>query len=173
MEVLDAAAETWPEVVALMTLADAAVTVQFEALRGSTYEPLAQRVEKVVDEETFHAAHGTAWAKRLAGGTDESRAALRDALASALPTVLAWFGPDSERAAGLKEAGVVDAAGSGLRDRFRDRVAPVLQLVDVDVGVEPELDGFDEARRRTDRGGPDEETIRRIRGDRNRAFLMD
>ena len=173
MEVLDAAAETWPEVVALMTLADTAVTVQFEALRGSVYEPLAQRVEKVVDEETFHAAHGKAWAKRLAGGTDTARTALHDALADALPTVLAWFGPDSERAAGLKEAGVVDAAGSGLRARFRDRVAPILELGEVDAAAEPALDGFDETRRRADGGGPDEETIRRIRGDRNRAFLMD
>ncbi len=173
MEVLDGPAETWPEVVALMALADGAVTVQFEALRGSAYEPLAQRVEKVVDEEKFHGAHGTAWAKRLAGGTDESRAALREALTTVLPVVLAWFGPDSDRASALREAGVVDVVGSGLRARLLDRVEPVLELVDLASPGEPELAGFDETRRRMAGGGPDRETIRRIRGDRNRAFLMD
>jgi ring-1,2-phenylacetyl-CoA epoxidase subunit PaaC len=173
MELLDAPAETWPEVVALMALADVAVTVQFEALRGSAYEPLAQRVEKVVDEERFHAAHGTAWAKRLAGGTDASHAALGEALRAALPAALAWFGPDSDRATALRAAGVVDASGGELRARFLERTSPVLQLVDVASPGEPELDGFDEARRRMADGGPDEETIRKIRGDRNRAFLMD
>lgn len=173
MEVLDAPTASWPEVVALMVLADGAVTVQFEALRGSVYEPLAQRVEKVVDEEKFHAAHGAAWAKRLAGGTDASRAALAAALTAALPTVLAWLGPDSERATTLKGAGVVDAVGSELRARFLDRVGPVLTLASVAAPGEPDFGAFDETRRRGAAGGPDEETIRKIRGDRNRAFLMD
>jgi ring-1,2-phenylacetyl-CoA epoxidase subunit PaaC len=173
MEILDSPTRTWPEVVALMALVDGAVTVQFEALRGSAYEPLAQRVEKVVDEEKFHGAHGTAWAKRLAGGTDASREALGAALTAALPAALAWFGPDSDRAAAMKEAGVVNAAGSELRARFLERVAPVLEMAGVAAPGEPEMAGFDEARRRTGSGGPDEETIRKIRGDRNRAFLMD
>ena len=44
--------------------ADGALTVQLEALRGSSYEPLRQRIEKMLDEERFHAAHGAAWLKR-------------------------------------------------------------------------------------------------------------
>lgn len=172
MQVLDAPEEAWPAVVALMALADVAMTVQFEALGASSYEPLRQRVEKLVEEERFHAAHGEAWLKRLAGGTDASRAAVKDAVQAALGPVLQWFGPDSERAASLKEAGVVDAAGSELRARFLERVAPLLELIDQTV-PEPDFAGFDEARRRSASGGPDEETIRKIRGDRNRAFLLD
>ncbi|MDX1673242.1 MAG: Phenylacetic acid catabolic protein [Longimicrobiales bacterium] len=171
MEVLDASAGTWPEAVALMALADVAVTTQFEALRSSSYDPIRQRVEKVVEEERFHAAHGAAWFQRLAEGTDASRSALRDAVSDLLPPVLAWFGPDSERAGVLEEAGVAIETGSALRSAFLERVSDRLARV----GVEPEdpfFDGFDEARRRGP-GGPDEETIRRIRGDRNRAFLMD
>ena len=172
MEVLDEPAATWPEAVALMALADVAVTVQFEALSGSSYEPLRQRVEKVVEEERFHVAHGRAWFSRLAGGTDASREALRDAVDGVLEPALAWFGPDSRRAASLVDAGVVDAAGGELRSRFLERVSDLLDEVGVEPG-DPELDGFDEARRRRTGGGPDEETIRKIRGDRNRAFLMD
>lgn len=172
MEILDAPAETWPEAVALMVVVDGAVTVQFEALRGSSYDPLRQRVEKLLEEERFHAAHGEAWLERLAGA-DAARDALRAALTAALPPTLAWFGPDSERAAALEAAGVMDATGSGLRHRFMDRVGELLEHVDIEAPPEPDLSGFDETRRRTDGGGPDEETIRRVRGDRNRAFLMD
>lgn len=172
LEVLDAPAATWPAAVALMALADVAVTVQFEALRDSTYEPLRARVEKLVEEERFHEAHGRAWFKRLVGGSEASKQALAEAVEVVLAPVLQWFGPDSERGGSLKEAGVADAAGSELRARFLERVGPLLDEVGVKAG-EPELDGFDEARRRMTAGGPDEATIQKIRGDRNRAFLMD
>lgn len=175
MEVLDEPAGSWPDLVALMALADTAVSVQLDALRGSSYAPVRQRVEKVLEEEKFHAAHGAAWFRRLAGGTDASREALVAAVDRILDPVLAWFGPDSERATGLRDAGVVADAGSALRGRFVERVAGLLAEAGTDGvadrAVEPA--SFDESRRRTRPGGPDEESIRKIRGDRNRAFLMD
>lgn len=182
LSALDRPAESWPAVVALMTLADVALSFQFEALRSSSWEPLRQRVEKLLEEEKFHAAHGVAWFRRLAGASDASRAALRQAVTAVLDPVLLWFGPDSERAAALEDAGVVSEAGSALRGRFVARVRPLLETV----GAGDELGAaerraaeaasaaaFDEARRRADGGGPDAATIERIRGDRNRAFLMD
>ena len=173
MPVLDRAPEGWPETVALMVLADGALSVQFDALRSSSYEPLRQRVEKLLDEEEFHAAHGAAWLKRLAGAGDEARAAATEAVRDMLPAVLAWFGPDSERAEQLKREGVVDEVGSALRERLLERVAPLLERVGVDAPESIELEGFDESRRRRGSGGPDEETIRKVRGDRNREFLME
>lgn len=177
MALLDEPAASWTDTVALMALADAALSVQFEALKGSSYEPLRQRVEKLLEEEKFHAAHGAAWVHRLADRTDASAAALREALAGQLPGVLGWFGPESERSRGLESAGVVDGTGPQLRQRFLDRLGPLLERAGVEV---PELAGqsagsgeFDEARRRAGGGGPDEDTIRKIRGDHNRAFLMD
>lgn len=173
MAVLDRVPGGWPETVALMVLADGALTVQFEALGESSYEPLRQRVEKLLDEEGFHAAHGAAWFRRLANGTDASREALREAVEKMLPPVLEWFGPEGGRAERLRDAGVVEHGGGALRQRLVDRVAPLLELLGVDPPGEPAFDGFDEARRRSGGDGPDEETIRRIRGDRNRAFLLD
>lgn len=173
MEVLDQPVGTWPEVVALMSLADVAVTVQLEALRSSAYEPLRQRVAKLVEEERFHSAHGRAWSRRLAEGSEASRAALRAAVAALLVPVLQWLGPDSDRAGRLEQSGVATATGSGLRDRLLDRVEDLLERVDVAVPETLDFARFDEARRRTAGGGPDAATIRRIRGDRNRAFLMD
>jgi ring-1,2-phenylacetyl-CoA epoxidase subunit PaaC len=179
MEVLDAPVGSWPELVAIMALVDGAVSAQIETLRRSSYEPLRQRVEKVLEEERFHAAHGAAWFRRLAEAPEAARSALVDAVGAVLPPVLAWFGPESDRSAALRDAGVVEVAGPGLRERFLERVGPLLAVAGVeagpagDAGDAGDAGGFDEARRRTGDGGPDEETIRKVRGDHNRPFLMD
>jgi phenylacetate-CoA oxygenase PaaI subunit len=176
IEVLDAAPASWHELVALNTLVDGAITVQFEAFRESAYPMLRQRVEKMLDEEKFHAAHAAAWVRRLAGAGDNSKAAMCAALERFGPAVMRWFGPDSERAGSLVDAGVADAAGSMLRERFDAKLAP---LFDAAFSAAPlsadgaSFDGFDEATRRAAGDGPDATTIRQVRGDKNRAFLMD
>ncbi|MGH7482052.1 MAG: Phenylacetic acid catabolic protein, partial [Longimicrobiales bacterium] len=181
MEALDGEPASWPELVALNALADAALTVQFEALRRSSYAPLRQRVDKLLEEERFHGAHGAAWFRRLAGATPAARRAVADAVRSLQPSLLAWFGPDSDRARALVNAGVVDAAGDELRERYRERTASLIEALGdaaSEIGGsgndEPVPADFDERRRRTAAAdAPDDETVRRLRGDRNRAFLMD
>lgn len=177
MAVLDREPEGWPELVALNALADTALSVQFEALRDSAYQPLRLRVEKLLEEERFHQAHGAAWFRRMAGSA-AGAAAAREAVVAMQPRLLAWFGPDSERARALVGAGIVDAAGDALRERYRTRVDALLDTLGGDVArlvtKTPDLSGFDEATRRPRAAGaPDAATIRRIRGDKNRAFLMD
>lgn len=180
MEALDTEPGDWPALVALNALADTALSVQCEALRDSAYPPIAQRVGKLLDEERFHDAHGVAWFRRLARGGDDSRAAIAAATAAILPGILAWFGPDSDRARQLREAGIAQAAGSELRDRYLERIAPLLELLGAEgpgttaPGLPAwDLTGFDEARRRTAPGGPDAATIAKVRGDKNREFLVD
>jgi len=176
MEALDAAPATWADLVALNALADTALTVQFEALRQSGYPPLRQRVEKLLEEERFHEAHAAAWFRRLANGGPAARQAIHDAVRAMVPSILEWFGPDSRRARGLVSASVADATGSTLRARFIERLVPVLRAIDAAeafANIEPEFDGFDEGRRRSRGEGPDAATIEQVRGDRNRAFLLD
>ena len=176
MEVLDRSAESWADAVALMALVDVALSVQFDALRVSSHEPLRQRVEKLLDEERFHAAHGAAWFRRLTGGTEASAAAVREAAERVMEPVLRWFGRDDGAGGALAGEGVMDAAPGALRARFLQRVAPLLAEAGLDGRYDdpdPDFGDFDEARRRSGGGGPDEATIQRIRGDRNRAFLMD
>lgn len=171
MEVLDRGADGWPALVALNALVDTALTVQFDALADCCYPPLRLRVEKLLEEERFHAAHGAAWLRRLAD--TGARASMAEAVTEVLPGVLRWFGPDSERAARLVEGDAVDAAGSALRERYVGRVAPLLQALGLEAGDAPRFEGFDEVTRRAGGAGPDAETVERIRGDRNRVFLMD
>jgi ring-1,2-phenylacetyl-CoA epoxidase subunit PaaC len=176
MEVLDSSPQSWHELVACNTLVDGALSVQLEAFGDSTYPMLRQRVEKMLDEERFHAAHGAAWVRRLAAGGDESRSAMKTAIERIGPAVFRWFGPDSERSTMLVESGVAGAAGSELRLRLADRIETLLIDAFGEMPVnsaDPTFDGFDEATRRTLPDGPDEATIRQVRGDKNRVFLMD
>lgn len=174
IEALDRSPGSWPEFVALNTLVDSALTVQLQSLTGSAYAPLRQRVGKLIEEEAFHAAHGLAWARRL-GSTDQGRAALAAAVRASAPLVQRWFGPDSDAARALHAAGLVGLLPSELRRQWQERVQPV-----VDASGEPGLltrqpafSGFDERTRRASGAGPDALTIARVRGDKNRAFLMD
>lgn len=174
LEALDRPAGDWAAVVAVNAFVDGALSVQAEALRGSSYAPLAQRIDKLLDEERFHGAHGAAWVRRLATGGEAAHGAIARATDEVLPGLLRWFGPDSERARLLCEAGVTDAAGSALRARFLDRVGPLLDLLRTEAAsADPTFGGFDETTRRVSGAGPDAETIARVRGDRNRALLMD
>jgi ring-1,2-phenylacetyl-CoA epoxidase subunit PaaC len=175
MDALDVEPQSWPELVAINALVDAALTVQLEALAGSAYVPLRQRVQKLIEEETFHTAHGVAWFRRIAD-TDAGRDEMRTAVARVLPAVLRWFGPDTQRIRALQDASIVEGNGSGMRQRFVERVGALLRLTggDVDVvSLDPDFTGFDEATRRGRGSAPDERTIAQVRGDRNRAFLMD
>jgi ring-1,2-phenylacetyl-CoA epoxidase subunit PaaC len=175
MEALDAEPGSWPRLVVVNALVDTALTVQLEALTLSSYLPLRQRVQKLLEEEAFHTAHGVAWFRRLAAG-DAGREALRHEVAEVAPVVVRWFGPDTERARALQDASISNSAGSDLRSRFVTRVAPLIRLLGEPAGFispEPDFSSFQEASRRTSGSAPDERTIAQVRGDRNRAFLMD
>lgn len=174
LAVLDRAPDSWPEFAALNALADAALSIQLEALTASAYAPLRQRVQKLLEEEQFHRAHGAAWLRRLARGSGEARRATSDAVRDMLPELLQWFGPDVAGNA-LREASIVDAGGSDLRNRFLQRIAPLVGELEaaIPASIEPSFDDFDDVRRRPRGRVPDAATIARIRGDKNRAFLMD
>jgi ring-1,2-phenylacetyl-CoA epoxidase subunit PaaC len=173
MELLDRAPVDWPALVVLNALADTALTVQLEALRESSHTALKQRVGKLLDEETFHARHGVAWFKRLVSGTPMAQAAVKQSTSAALPAILRWFGPDAGRSMVLVGAAVANASANALRERYLARVAPLLALVDVSPDVQPDFRQFDEATHRTMGVAPDAETIMRVRGDKNREFLVD
>lgn len=175
MDALDREPQSWPELVALNALVDTALAVQLQALSNSAYVPLRQRVQKLLDEETFHVAHGTAWFRRIAGAGDAGRDAMRAAVAGVLPSVLRWFGPDGTSVRLLQDASIMEGAGSSMRQTYLEQVGPLLALADGADAVQPEPDfsEFDEKTRRASGSVPDERTIAQVRGDRNRAFLMD
>jgi len=183
-ELLDAPPADWVELVALNFLLDAALSIQIESLKDSRFEPLHYKVRKILEEERFHFEHGRGWVSRMAQ-TDAGRAALGEALAPAWQSCLRWFGAsDDSLVSRLRSGGIADADPDGLRARWLSRVGPVVEeaglrlastdreggwesLVDID------WDGWDADRRRAAKGEVDAETLAGVRGDKNRAMLMD
>lgn len=158
IEALDRAPQSWPELIVLNALVDGALTIQLEALRESNHVPLRQRVGKLLDEEVFHAQHGVAWLRRLAAASAELRGEVGEVAKAALVPVLRWFGPG--------------AGGDVLRAQYLQRVEPLLGVLQI-AAPSVTFDNFDAVRRRTKGTSPDAPTIQRVRGDKNRMFLMD
>lgn len=115
----------WPDFVAANFLLDTALAVVFEAAKESTFEPLAARSRKVLQEERVHALHGEAWVRRLARDVPAVREAIETSLLRIWDEVLCWFGPPSATGP-LAERGVLDAAPDALRARFLGIVGPTI-----------------------------------------------
>jgi phenylacetate-CoA oxygenase PaaI subunit len=183
-ELLDEPPAEWTGLVALNFLLDAALSVQFESLRDSRFEPLHYKVRKVLEEERFHFEHGRGWVARMTQ-TPAGREALEEALTPAWRSCLRWFGaPDGGLVVRLADAGFSDAGPDELRARWLERTGPIVQeaglgLVGRDEDgawsstVEPDWADWDGSRRRSGAGGLNAETLAGVRGDKNRAMLMD
>jgi ring-1,2-phenylacetyl-CoA epoxidase subunit PaaC len=183
VELLDTPISSWAELIALAFVLDTAVAVQYGALVESRYVPVRNRVQKLLDEEDFHFQYAAGWVRMLAR-SPKVRGELRDALAAFLPQTLRWFGRE-EATRRLREEGLVREGPEALRERYLDRIGPVLEEVGLagEVGLErsegrwrapePSWEGWSDASRRSGGPGPDAETLARVRGDKNRALLMD
>ena len=125
MAALDAPFSAWEGFVAANFLIDTALTVIFAAATASTFEPLAARSRKVLQEEHVHALHGDGWVRRLARGGAPLRAAIERALLAPWDEVLCWFGPAGVPGS-LAEQRVLDASPDALRGRLLARIGPTL-----------------------------------------------
>lgn len=169
---LDTPFSNWAGVIAAMVVVDGALTVALDDFSRGSFEPATTRVPKMIAEEEYHRSLGVAWYRRLAGsGSEDAREALRSATASVLPAALRWVGADDEAARALAEAGMC-GAGAERVEAFKDSVRDVLSECGVDVdeaSAAPEWD----AERGRGPGRPDDESVERARGDRNRMLLVE
>jgi phenylacetate-CoA oxygenase PaaI subunit len=124
MSSLDEPFRAWEDFVAANFLIDGALTTVFAAAATSSYEPLAGRARKVLQEERTHAMHGRAWVLRLASQGGATRAACERSLQRIWLETLCWFGPEDEET--LFVGGVLDATPVVLRSRFLATVAPTI-----------------------------------------------
>jgi 1,2-phenylacetyl-CoA epoxidase catalytic subunit len=126
----------------------------------------------MLGEEEFHRSLGVAWYRRLATeASEEARACLVAATEAQLPAVLSWLGAEDPAAALLVEAGVTSPGAERL-DTFRASVGELLALAGVDVSSVAPAEEWDEARGRGP-GQPDQDSIERARGDRNRMLFVE
>ncbi|MBI1877952.1 MAG: phenylacetate-CoA oxygenase subunit PaaI, partial [Chloroflexi bacterium] len=114
--------------VASCFLFDQALSVVFEAARESVFEPLRQRVGKILQEERFHAMYGATWVRSLAKKDSPARDQLEDTLRRIWPEVVCWLGQPGEKYQqyAIDEGLLCDNVDT-LRQKFLRRVGPVLQ----------------------------------------------
>jgi ring-1,2-phenylacetyl-CoA epoxidase subunit PaaC len=135
MASLDEPFETWAQAVATMFLVDPALDVVLRALQPPT-EDQVRRLHRVLDESRFNIGFARGRVVELTTRWEHGRSHLAGPLATVLPEVLCWFGPDGEEGVRiLCEAGVLTADGAGMRSTYLDVVAPVLLGLEYEVGV--------------------------------------
>jgi 1,2-phenylacetyl-CoA epoxidase catalytic subunit len=171
---LDSPLPDWPAFVAANAVVDLAMTRLLHSMRASAYEPVRVNIEKILEEERYHAHHGRGWFRTLAARAD-SRPGLLAAAGAALAACAAWFGPEGESgdaalvAGGFKDAANPDlfhAVNADLRT-MAEAAGCVLPSV-----VPPSFTGWDPATRRLPGTAPDEEILYHLRGTRNAMFKL-
>lgn len=172
MDSLDHPFPDWAAFVVAVVLLDGALAVALEALEEGSYAPARGRIGKMLEEEAFHRDLGVAWFRRIAGGNQEAREALREAAHHMIAPAIACLAPDDRAGKAMATAGILPDAAL-LRSRYSERVAPLLELVGVQLPSEVPLpDGWDPLRGRG-AGHPDSEALERARGDRNRQLFVE
>jgi phenylacetate-CoA oxygenase PaaI subunit len=171
---LDREISDWAGFVAANYVVDLAVTRLLHAMRNSTFAPLRVNVEKMLDEERYHAHHGQGWFRTLCGKNDECRAAAGRSLHDALRAVALWFGPTGDPQDDAMVAAGVKAKSNP--EIFQDLVGDVAQTAE-SLGVDIELetaafDGWDPVTRRCGSGAPNEEILHHLRGSKNAIFKL-
>jgi ring-1,2-phenylacetyl-CoA epoxidase subunit PaaC len=117
--------------------------VRLEALRDSADDEVAAVARKLAHEERYHLQHADEWMARIAGGGEEPRRRLGEALGRAWPEALGLFEPtpgEQEVVAG----GVLTVGSAELLGRWVDVVEPLLAGLgyrEVVSGVERDRDG--------------------------------
>lgn len=118
---------TWAVFVAVNLAVDGMLTSFVRACRESSYEGLAQRARKILQEERSHEVHARAWARRMARD-ERQRDAFAAALADAWWQAARWAGPaDGPDFASLLGARIVAAGPDGLRSSLRLTIAEALE----------------------------------------------
>ena len=127
----------WADAVIRSYLYDVAEDIRIRALEDSTYEPIRNRVEKVLGEEDYHLEYAENWVERLAAD-DESREELQAAVDRLYPHALTLFEPtDEELEQRVVELGLRSDPLVELRGEWHDRVSSFLESVGIRV---PEID---------------------------------
>src|SRR5579872_3527449 len=88
---LDIPFEGWTDFIAANLLFDTALTVLLESATDSSFNPLAQRARRILEEEPLHWLHAEGWTRRLASKGPRVRSALQSSFSRVTPDTLAWF----------------------------------------------------------------------------------
>jgi ring-1,2-phenylacetyl-CoA epoxidase subunit PaaC len=120
----------WANTIARRYLYDTADSTRLEALAACSWQPLADLVAKIRREERYHLLHIGAWFERLARTQGEPRERLVDALERMGPDAATVLSPLPDELS-LVLAGIADAPSKELVERWRERIRPTFERLDL------------------------------------------
>jgi len=133
---LDEPLPSWSNVVAALALVGPAVNTVLEAVENSRYEALARRAHRILDEEKLTSAYAEGLVRQISY-EERGRKLLQERVDQLFLEMLCWFGPDGEDGIeALKAEGLTSMGNEEMRQKYLDRVVPLLQGCGVEVPVE-------------------------------------
>jgi phenylacetate-CoA oxygenase PaaI subunit len=133
---LDEPLPSWSSVVAALALVGPAVNIVLESVEDSRYEALARRAHRILDEEKLTSAYSESLVRQISY-EERGRKLLQERVDELLPEMLCWFGPDGEPGIeSLRAEGLANMGNEEMRQRYLDRVVPLLQGCSIEVPVE-------------------------------------
>lgn len=117
--------ESWLQVVAINVVLDSALAAAIAQTQDSSFQPLAGRSAKILQEERFHRVFGQSWLERLA---QSNKAKLQQQLDWAWRITDAWLGPDDDAVTTrLVEEGVLGGNTAVIRQQWLNTLQPMLE----------------------------------------------
>ena len=117
----------WADAIVRSYLYDVAEKLRLEALEGSSYAKIGDRVGKIHSEERYHLEHAQNWLERLVEG-EEGRERVQDAVDRLFPHALTLFAPvDSDLEETIVDAGFRTRSLEELGEEWLSIVVPFLE----------------------------------------------
>jgi phenylacetate-CoA oxygenase PaaI subunit len=181
---LDRPLVKWADFVAINLFTDGALTVILTGLQNSSFEPVANFVDKMVEEEKHHLRNAQGWFRTLAKYNSQTKAALEEASRWALSPTLEWLGPvDHPAMKTLEKHGIINAPWEALRQRFLDWVGAFAYDQKIAIGIKQsdghwaptfplDFSDWNPAMRRCAPSQPDDGILYHLRGSKNDIFKL-
>ncbi|HLR04148.1 MAG TPA: 1,2-phenylacetyl-CoA epoxidase subunit PaaA [Virgibacillus sp.] len=122
--------KTWADAGMVGWLVDGAAIISQTNMLDASYGPYQRALQRICQEEVFHAQHGESIIMALAEGTEEQRAILQESLNRWWPSLLMFFGPASADTTGSSKQDIMikyrirKSTNEELRQAFLDKYMP-------------------------------------------------
>lgn len=181
---LDQPLTSWSDFVAVNLLTDGAMTVLLSALQRSSFEPVANFMDKMVEEEKHHLRNAQGWTRSLATANVQTKTSLEASCARVLRATCEWLGPQTQETASvLTAAGILNTSWQQVQQNFLDWIGGFATEQSLSMGLKKEnghwqlreslnFTNWNSHTRRCAATHPEEELLYHLRGSKNAIFKL-
>lgn len=181
---LDHPLAQWSDFVAVNLLTDGALTVLLTALQRSAFEPVANFIDKMLEEEKHHLRNAQGWFHTLATHNADTKAALEESCRRVFPATLEWLGPaDHEMMRTLEHDKIINMSWQELEQNFLNWIGPLAAAQNVAMSLEQngkhwrqnfslDFKNWSYQTRRCTESQPEEKLMYHLKGSKNAIFKL-